>query len=196
METVLRRRRMTRQFSTEPLSRVFLDRLLDLARRAPSAGFSQGVHFVVLDGAEVSRFWQVTGAGEWFAKVQPGVLDAPVIVLPVAFAQEYTARYSESDKHGHGLEHADNWTVPFWLTDTAMAVQNLLLLVEEAGLGALYFGIFANADKLAENLGVPAGAQFVGAIAVGHRAVRDVPSGSPRSRPRRPLAEVLHHQRW
>jgi nitroreductase len=187
---------MTRRFSPQPLDPMLVDELLDLARRAPSAGFSQGVHFLVLRDESVRTFWSTTGAGEWFGKTQPGVLQAPVIVLPLAFALEYTGRYAEPDKQGHGLEEADNWAVPFWLTDTAMAVQNMLLLAEDRGLGALYFGIFRNADVLLRELGVPDGAQPLGAVALGHRAPEDVPTGSPSSRRRRDLTDVVHHDHW
>lgn len=187
---------MTRRFSGAGAESAVVAELLDLARRAPSAGFSQGVHFLVLGGDSLARFWDVTGAGEWFAEAQPGVLAAPVVVLPLCDPGAYTARYAEGDKAGHGLEDAANWEVPFWLTDTAMAVQNLLLLAEERGLGALYFGIFRNARVLLDELGVPARVQQVGAVALGERAADDVPSGSPLMRPRRPITDVVHHHHW
>jgi len=187
---------MTREFSPDPLDPELLDHLVETARHAPSAGYSQGVHFVVLTGEAVAKFWQTTDAEAWFAETQEGVLRAPVIVLPVADPLAYTSRYSETDKAGHGLEIADNWPVPFWLTDTAMAVQNLLLLVEAHRLGALYFGIFRNVDALLADLGVPAGMLSVGAVAMGHRAATDRPSGSPTKRRRRAVAEVVHYNQW
>ncbi|MEO7371276.1 MAG: nitroreductase family protein, partial [Ilumatobacteraceae bacterium] len=137
---------MTRDFSPESLDPQLIDDLVDTSRRAPSAGYSQGVHFVVLGGGAVAQFWQTTDAEAWFAERHEGLLLAPVIILPVADPDAYTSRYSESDKAGFGLDVAANWPVPFWLTDTAMAVQNLLLLVEAQRLGALYFGIFQNVD--------------------------------------------------
>ncbi len=187
---------MTRRFATAPLPAAQLDPLLDLARRAPSAGYSQGVHLLVLRDEALVRFWRTTGADEWFHEVQAGVMSAPVVVLPLADPVAYTSRYAEADKAGHGLEVAENWDVPFWLTDTAMVVQNLLLLVEEAGLGALYFGIFRNARAALDELGVPAHVVQVGAVALGHRADDDVPSGSARTRPRRTTDDVVHHDRW
>jgi len=187
---------MTRRFEPTPVAPELLDELLDLARRAPSAGFSQGVHFLVLAGDSLARFWEVTGAGEWFATKQPGILQAPLVVLPLADPTAYTARYAEVDKAGHGLHDAANWEVPFWLTDASMAVQNLLLLVEERGLGALYFGIFRNARQLLDELGVPAHVLQVGAVALGVRDPADVPSGSPTTRPRRAAPEVVHHTHW
>ncbi|HEX3089491.1 MAG TPA: nitroreductase family protein, partial [Ilumatobacteraceae bacterium] len=159
-------------------------------------GYSQGVHFVVLTGDAVPKFWQTTDAEAWFAATQDGVLVAPAIVLPIADPAAYTSRYSESDKAGHGLDNAANWPVPFWLTDTAMAVQNLLLLIEAHRLGALYFGIFRNVDVLLTDLGVPEGMLSVGAVALGHRAPTDRPSGSPTTRPRKASAEVVHYNHW
>jgi nitroreductase len=187
---------MTRSFSPEPLPTGLLPALLDVARRAPSAGFSQGVHFLVLDGDELARFWRTTGADEWFTGGRAGVRQAPAVVLPLADPTAYTTRYAEGDKAGHGLDVAGNWPVPFWLTDTAMAVQNLLLLAEDRGLGALYFGLFRNARRALDELGVPAHVEPLGAVAIGYRAADDVPSGSPQRRGRRPAAEVVHLGRW
>ena len=184
---------MTRTFDSTALDPELVDALLDLARRAPSAGYSQGVHFLALTGESLAKFWEVTGGDEWFDE---GVLAAPVIVLPLADPDAYTSRYSEGDKAGHGLEIAANWEVPFWLTDAAMATQNLLLLAEERGLGALYFGIFRNARLALDAFGVPANVMQVGAVALGRRAATDAPSGSATTRPRRERVEVVHHNHW
>lgn len=187
---------MTRRFAPTPLPVDEVLALLDLARRAPSAGYSQGVHFLTLSGDALRRFWRTTGADEWFADVQDGVLAAPVVVLPLADPTAYTGRYAEADKAGHGLELAENWEVPFWLTDAAMATQNLLLLAQDRGLGALYFGIFRNARAALDELGVPAHVLQVGAVALGHRAADDVPSGSATTRARRPQVDVIHTDGW
>ena len=187
---------MTRTFQSTPLDRKFVDGLLDLARHAPSAGYSQGVHFLVLSGESLALFWEVTGGGEWFAELNAGVLAAPVVVLPLTDPHAYTSRYAESDKEGHGLEIASNWEVPFWLTDAAMATQNLLLLAEERGLGALFFGIFRNARLVLDALNVPAHVMQVGAVALGWRAATDTPTGSATTRPRKASAEVVHHDHW
>jgi nitroreductase len=196
IDAIIRRRRMTRRFSPEPLERSEVDQLLDLARRAPSAGFSQGVSFLALDGPAVARFWEVSGSREWFGATAPGVLAAPVIVLPLADRAAYTTRYAEPDKAGHGLESAAAWPVPYWLTDAAMATQNLLLLAEDRGLGALLFGLFRHADRVLADLGVPAGFVALGAVALGRRAPDDVPVGSSTRRPRRPLVDVVRWNRW
>lgn len=190
---------MTRRFAPgvlDPAAHAELVSLLDLARRAPSAGYSQGVHFLLLSGDDLAAFWTDSGAGDWFARTQPGVLSALALVIPLADEQAYTSRYAEDDKAGHGLEDAANWPVPFWLTDAAMATQNLLLLAEESGWGALYFGLFAESAAAVGRLGVPPRVVPLGAVALGRRAADDVVSGSAATRSRRPVDEVVHLQRW
>jgi nitroreductase len=197
LERAIRRRRMTRSFQPTPLPGAVVAELLDLARRAPSAGYSQGVSFLVLrDAAETAAFWDVSGGRAWWTEQAPGTLAAPVLVLPLADAAVYTARYSEPDKAGHGLDDAANWPVPFWLTDAAMAAMNLLLAAEARGLGALFFGIFGDEREVLRRFGVPDGVRTIGAIALGYRAADDHPSGSPTTHPRRPLDELVHWGTW
>ena len=186
---------MTRRFSGAIPVEELLS-LCDTARFAPSAGFAQGTHFLVLEGADLGHFWRESGSGEWFAKVNPGVLDASACVFVCGDRSSYLSRYSEPDKSGHGLESAEGWPTPFWLTDAAMAAQNLLLLIEEKRWGALFFGLFGPAHRCLAEFGVPNGVECVGAIAVGQRSVEDRPSGSATSRRRRESTEQVHLGRW
>src|SRR5690606_2292657 len=142
---VVRRRRMVRSFTDEPVDPQLLDQLLADALRAPSAGNSQGRDLVVLEGPEqTARFWDITLPAprrERFA--WPGLLRAPVLVLPFADPDRYVARYAEPDKARTGLGEGDEaWPVPYWTVDTAFVVMSLLHGVVDAGLGALFFGIF------------------------------------------------------
>jgi nitroreductase len=60
-QEVVRRRHMVRTFTSEPVPRQALDRILANAVQGPSAGFSQGQAFLVLTGAELEKFWAVAG---------------------------------------------------------------------------------------------------------------------------------------
>lgn len=52
---------MIRNYAPDPVAPAVLDKILDNALRAPSAGFSQGWGFLVLDQPdEVSLFWAST----------------------------------------------------------------------------------------------------------------------------------------
>ena len=57
---VIKHRKMVRAFTPEPLAPGVTDRLLRAANRAPSAGFSQGYSFLVLEGSEqTAPLWEV-----------------------------------------------------------------------------------------------------------------------------------------
>jgi nitroreductase len=194
---VVRRRRMVRSFTGEPLDDAVLTSLCGLARRAPSAGNSQGVDFVVLTGpGEVGAYWDITlpeprrTGFRW-----PGLVAAPALVLVVADPGAYVRRYAEPDKAPTGLgARADDWTVPYWWVDAGAAVEHLLLGAVDAGLGACLFGLFDHERAVAEAFGVPPDHRIVGAVALGHPAP-DEP-GRSAHRPRRPLDEVVHRGGW
>ena len=192
---IIRRRRMTRRFDGGP-SLQDLKNLGELALRAPSAGFSQGAHLLILVGEDLQRFWRASGSGDWFATKSPGVLSAHAVILVLADETAYTSRYSQSDKAGHGLEEAENWVKPTWLTDAALVTQNLLLLIEEQRWGALLFDLFMEPRKLLDTFGVPPKVHCAGVVAIGFRHSEDQKSGSPIRLPRKAVSDVLHLGTW
>jgi nitroreductase len=188
---------MVRAFTAEPVDPTVVDRLCDLARRAPSAGNSQGLDLVVLEGPEqVRAYWDVTLPEARRAGFRwPGLIAAPVLVLVVTDPEAYVARYAEADKAATGLgEGADAWAVPYWWVDAGAAVEHLLLGAVDAGLGACLFGPFDHEPAVAAAFAIPAGRRLVASIALGHPAP-DAP-GRSAQRPRRPLAEVVHRGGW
>jgi nitroreductase len=199
---------MTRSFSSRPLPEGVLDEMVRLAARAPSAGKAQGWHLVVLEGEDTSRFWDITlppSRRDGFRWQR--LLDAPTILLPFADPEAYTARYSEPDKAASGLgESPDAWPVPYWTIDASMSVMTLLLSAEDAGLGALLFGVFKGEADLRRSLGVPDRLELLGAIALGYATEdaehpdRDADAASGQglsaSRPGRAPGEIIHRGGW
>jgi nitroreductase len=192
LQQAIRRRRMVRAFERRSIDDEVLDRVLDAARRTPSAGNSQGLDLLVIDDPE--RYWAMTFPGDRSTFRWQGLFDAPVLVVPIVDPDAYARRYAEADKAATGLGHVDAWSVPYWWIDGGMAVQNLLLAAVDEGLGALLFGIFEHEPAVLAAFGVPPGRRALGVIALGHPAP-DEP-GRSASRPRRGLAEVTHRGRW
>jgi nitroreductase len=189
---------MTRAFRADPVPHELLEAIVDTGRRAPSAGNSQGVAFVVLEGHdETRRYWDTTlPARESFGF--PGLLEAPVLVVVLAHPQAYVDRYAEPDKAGTGLgEGADRWPVPYWTVDASFAAMLIQLAAIDAGLGVLFFGPFDHEDEVLRALGVPDGYEAIGTMAVGWPDDHgDSRAGTSASRPRRPAAEVVHWGGW
>ncbi len=198
---VLVRRRMCRDFDPRPVDADLVDRLLDAARRGPSAGHTQGVAFLVLDApADVARFWDVNLPADRRPSFSfPGLLRAPVVVVPCVSATAYVARYAEADKARTGLGgSADTWPVPYWWVDGGAAVMALLLGATDAGLGALFFGLFDRARRVAAAFGIPEDWAPLGAVALGWPTPGglDRVVGSAATRPRRPRSEVVRRGTW
>ena len=91
---------MIRDYADTPVDPAFVDRALANAVRAPSAGFSQGWAFLVLDQRpDIYRFWEVTTTpGELPDSWLAGMQTAPVVVIPCSSKAAYLSRYAEEDK--------------------------------------------------------------------------------------------------
>jgi nitroreductase len=194
---VVRRRRMVRAYDpARPVPDAVVERLLEHARRAPSAGFTQGWGFLVLaDPGDRELFWaSTTPPGAPPSRWLDGMRRAPLIVVPHGNRDAYLDRYAEPDKGWTDRDEA-RWPVPYWHVDAGFAALLMLLTAVDEGLGACFFGI--PPERLGDYraaFGVPAGFSPVGAITVGYPAP-DRRSPSLR-RGRRPAADVVHHGRW
>lgn len=201
-QDVVRKRRMHRKFTAEPVSAEAVDRITRNAVRAPSAGFSQGWAFVVLETPEDrDRFWAAStpDASErserdmsaWLA----GMRTAPVVVLALASKAAYLRRYAEKDKGWEDLDEA-RWPVPFWHIDVGMASLLMLQTAVDEGLGACFFGVPPeHVAAVRGELGIPDEFEITGVVAIGHPADGGA-KGSPTRRRRKPEAEVIHRGGW
>ena len=196
-EQVVRGRRMVRSFTGEPVEPAVIDEICDLSRRAPTAGNTAGIEFLVLEGADAAAYWDVTLPPERRAGFPwPGLLDVPVLVVVWANLGGYLSRYREPDKSHTGLgESASAWPVPYWYVDGGAAVMTMLLAARDRGLGASFFGMFEHEPAVRRRFGVPPDRRGVGTVALGHPAEDDRPSHSTH-RPRPALPEVLHRSHW
>jgi nitroreductase len=188
---VVHRRRMVRAYDpSRPVPQGVVDDLLELATHAPSAGFSQGWRFLVLQAdAHRAAFWTATDPGgvpdPWLA----GMRTAPVLIVVFSDKQTYLDRYAEPDK-GWTDRDESRWPVPYWHIDTGMASLLILLGAVDRGLAACFFGIpHDHWAGLRKAFSVPDQLTPIGAISLGYRA-RDRRSPSLR-RGRRPLSQVV-----
>ncbi len=190
---------MVRAFTDEPVPAELVDGLVDLARRAPSAGKSQALDVVVLDRPDqVDTYWATTMTPAVRARFRwRGLLTAPVLMIIVTRPDAYVERYAESDKARPGLgEHTDAWAVPYWFVDAGASIEHVLLGAVDVGLGACEFGLFDHEPAVRARFGIPEDRRLVATIALGWPDPdRDEPARSS-SRPRRSLDEIVHRGGW
>ncbi|MFG1605470.1 nitroreductase family protein [Actinoplanes sp. NPDC049265] len=196
-DEVVRRRRMVRSYDPDrPVPAEVRDKLLAHALRAPSAGFSQGWGFLVLEEpADRELYWSVT---RWDEDLPDGWLErmsrAPLIIVPMSNKSVYLERYAQPDKGWTDKDEA-HWPVPYWDIDTGFAALLIHLTAVDQGLASCFIGLPAGSHpRFRAAFGVPEEFAPIGALTVGYRAP-DKRSPSLR-RGHRPVDEVVHHGRW
>jgi nitroreductase len=190
---VVRSRRMVRNYTSEPVDPDAVDRILDAARRAPSAGHSQGQAFVVVtDPGRRRRIAELAGEQQYVARgFDPWISRAPVHVAICVSEELYRRRYREPDKSPDGTDM--EWPVPYWWVDAGAAMMLVLLAAVDEGLGAGFLGSHAIPD-LEALLDLPDHMSVVGIVTLGHAAPDRRSSSLDRGR--RPRSHVVHRERW
>ena len=194
---VVRRRRMIRRFDQRPVPLDVMDRILDAGRRAPSAGFSQGLELLVLDTPEtVAEFWSITRDPEFPWEDEEIAVGPTVLVLPLPDKARYIERYSQPDKIAFGMDDETHWPVRFWDIDAAMSSMLMLLAAVDEGLGGWYFGIVHGERELLDRFGVPAVLRRSASSGSATEQTDEEPQGSWTTRRRRPFEEQIHRNGW
>ena len=209
---VLRKRRMIRSYDeARAVPPDALEAVLAAALGAPSAGFTQGVSFIVLSSAaERETFWRATPEADsaWLR----GMRSAPTLVLVWTSEDTYLDRYAEPDKGWTDRDPA-RWSAPYWYVDAGMASMAALLAAVDQGLGACFFGIpVFGIPAVRDAFGVPPDQLSVGVISLGYAesapearlepverrlATGSAPiTGSPTRRARKPASELIHRGIW
>jgi nitroreductase len=205
---VIRKRRMVRAFTSEPLAPGVTERVLAAANRAPSAGFSQGYALLVLDQPDhLGPFWELALAGDeqdqqdvqQANSIRPSfeaLAKAPLVIVPLSCKDAYLDRYARPDK-GWADRDESRWPAPYWDIDTGFMALLMLLAAVDEGLGALFFGVLpAQIPRFRDLFGVPGAYQPIGAVAIGHPDPAADKGGSSRVIGRRSLEELVHRGRW
>ena len=190
----VRRRRMVRNYTAEPVDAPAIERILAAARQAPSAGFSQGQAMVVVtDERGRSQIAALAGEPEYVAMgMDPWISKAPVHVIVCVSKEVYFDRYAEKDKKGE-QNTDDDWPVPYWWVDAGATMMLLLLAVVAEGLAAGFLGSY-RMPELKAAFGIPDDMEPIGIVTIGH-AAPDRRSGSLK-RGWKDADEVIHREGW
>jgi nitroreductase len=172
METwdAVRARRNVRQYTSQPIARENLERILEAGRRAPSSTNWQPWSFVVVtDRAqliELAKVWE--RGGKHIAR------SAATIAL--------VAKEPEDEQHHDWLMY-----------DFGQATAIMMLTAVDLGIGSGHSAVI-DQRQARRVLGLPEGYLAVYLIGLGYPADRPLlPLSTPN---RRPFDEVVHWDRW
>jgi nitroreductase len=169
-EAILNRRSI-RAFKSDPIPADLLDKILEAARWAPSAGNCQARDFILVTDSEGKRDLCKATLGQDFIEKAP--LDLVVCANEERSARRYGAR-------GRDL---------YCVLDAAASVQNILLAVHALGLGACWIEAFNDA-MVANVLNIPKGVRPIAIIPIGY------PAEKPWATPRKRLEDLVHTNQY
>jgi nitroreductase len=162
-----KKRYSVRSYTSDPVEREKLDRILEAARLAPTAVNIQPFQLLVISTAnrqsELLRIYHK----KWF--VQP-----PIVICGCGIPEKNWVRKD-------GKNYND--------VDVAIVMDHLILAATAAGLGTCWIGAFDPAAAK-EVLGLPNGVEPVAFTPLGYAADR------PPAKKRKPLSELVRYDRW
>jgi nitroreductase len=164
----IRTKRAVRQFQAKPLPDEMVTAILDAGRRAPSARNRQPWHFIAIrERATLQALVDISPNAGHLAGAALGV----VIVTPNPQA---------------------SLTVMF---DTGQAATYMQLAAWELGVASC-IGSIQHVDPARDLLGFPSEMHMLIALSFGYPLPSDGPPPPPKTGGRRPLAEVVHWEKW
>lgn len=168
LSEAIKGRRSVRAFKRQDVPEETVQKLIDAARHAPSAGNIQPWTFVVVRKLEVKIKLARAALNQAFVE------RAPVIIVVCANETHSSMGYGFRGK------------TLYCIQDTAAATQNILLTAYSLGLGACWIGAF-NEDEAKRALNAPSGIRPLAIIPVGY------PDEKPSHRRIKPLSQIIHY---
>ena len=165
----IKERRSIRAFTDEKVSEKDVERLIDAARWAPSAGNTQPLELVVVKDKEMKRKLSEAALNQTF------IQKAPVVIVVCADLNRSSRGYGSRGERLYSLQ------------DTAAATENILLAAQELGLATCWVGAFRD-KEVAKAVKAPKNMKPVAIVPVGHPAER------PLAPPKRSVNEIVHYE--
>ncbi len=178
----IKTRRSVRKFTDKPVEDGKLEAVLEAVRQAPSWANMQCWRMVVVkDKAVQQQLGEFSYVESMFApkgyKANPSkkaLAEAPVVIVLCA------------DPARSGTL----WNQNYYLVDSGIAAENLMLAARASGLGSVFVGIY-DEEKLKQLLKIPADVRIVGLFPLGY-PVEEKKDGPPR----KPISEICFRGTW
>ena len=181
----IRNRRSIRQYKTDPVDDKAIEAILDAGRWAPSWANTQCWRFVVIRDSKIKA-----EIAESLMKIQradrvlenPGtraVNDVPVLIAVCAEMGRSGCRHGNESGQDYITDKGD-----WFMFDTVLAVQNMVLEAHAQGLGTVIIGAF-DAPMVEKLLGLPKDYRVVILLPIG------VPDQERQAPPRKELSEIV-----
>ncbi|MBT3168978.1 MAG: nitroreductase [Candidatus Cloacimonetes bacterium] len=175
-------RKSVRSFQDKTISNDILQQILEAGRLAPSWQNKQCWHFIVIKNKEKRK--QLALQSGLIGTVNFFIKDAPIIIVACASPIK------------SGMMNNQN----YYLVDTAIAFQQMMLTAWNFGIGSCWLGAF-NEGKVKKNLAIPEEMKVVAISPFGYPKNKDgfyakAVKTFAKSKKRKELSEIISYEKW
>lgn len=193
METLeaINTRRSIRKYKADPVDDKKINVILEAGRWAPSWANTQCSRFVVVRDAKVRAaladtvMKMKTPDGKEVLTPAAVAINTVPVVIAVCAEMGKSGTKPGSGGGGEYITDKGDW----FMFDTALAVQNMVLAAHAQGLGTVIMGAF-NPQQAEKVLNVPKGYRITAMFPVG------VPDQEGKAPPRKELSEIVIKDKW
>ena len=183
-------RRSIRKYKPDPVDDKAIEAILEAGRWAPSWSNTQCWHFIVVRDPAVKAkvadtLMKFEMKGELVDNPGKKVLNTAPVLIVVCATVGISGGPPMYGGSGKFITDKGDW----FMFDTGLAVQNMVLAAHGLGLGTVILGTF-DAPAAEKVLGVPEGYRVVTLFPVG------VPEAAGKAPPRKELSEIAHYDGW
>lgn len=170
VKEAIQKRYSVRSFSDKKPSPDIISEIIKYAQLAPSAGNLQARDFIIVDNIEIKKELSRAALDQEF------IVEAPINIVVCANLN----RISPYGSRGKEL---------YCIQDSAAAVEHILLLAVDNGLGTCWVGAF-NENEASKILNLPSHIRPIAIIPIGY------PKGRTTTTPRIDKKFLTHYNKW
>lgn len=166
---IMKSRRSVRKYKNKAIPEGTLNKVLEAARIAPSGKNFQPWKFIIVQDREKKEELAVASRNQSF------IAQAPVVIVACGFPEksyQYQGNYMKS-----------------WSIDVSIAVDHLMLMAWEEGLGTCWIGAFRE-DEVKQVLSIPDEVRVLALTPLGY------PDEEPKDRGRKELGEIISYDKY
>ena len=170
IKDIIVNRHSIRSYSDKKISSDVLFEILTFANLAPSAGNMQARDFIIIDDVTIKQKLSIAALHQDF------IVEAPIVIVVCANVN----RISSYGYQGSEL---------YCIQDSAAAIEHILLLAVEYGLGACWVGAF-NESAVSSILKLPSHVRPTALLPIGYPKEKPIPTS------RIDTKKLIHYNVW
>jgi nitroreductase len=192
-------RRSIRKYQSTKIENETLMKLAQAAIAAPNGGNAQPWDFVFVTETElINRLCKILEDvhGEYFGKGRKDNIEGEYLEKTVSLYGRMASApvfviVCMNIRNQQLNKSYENWTTTWAHHSIAAAMENFILAAVSEGLGTCWLGTPGwQSEKIKELLNIPENVEILAVSPIG------CPDESPKARPRMPVEEVTHFNKW